>query len=147
MSRRQKMARGGFTIIEALVVVIIIGVLAALIAPRLLNRIGQSRQAVAQSGTATLSTQMKLFIADHGMPEPGAPITILYERPSNVEEASWEGKGPYVESMDALKDPWGNFYVLVIPGQHNVDFDVVSYGADGAPGGEGENADIVAGKR
>ncbi|MBK9189732.1 MAG: type II secretion system major pseudopilin GspG [Phycisphaerales bacterium] len=144
MERRKQNGRG-FTIIEALVIVIILGVLAAVVGPRLLSRIGQSKQAVAQSNAAALSSAMKLFSADHGLPEAGSPITILYERPSYVEESAWNG--PYVDSMDALKDPWGNLFVLVIPGQHNVDFDIMSYGADGVSGGEGDNADIIAGKR
>lgn len=125
-------------------VVVILGVLAALIAPRLLGRVGQSKQSVAKANAATLATQVKLFIADHGMPESGSSIDILFNRPSNIEEANW---GPYVDSPEALKDPWGNLYVLRIPGEVNVDFDIVSYGADGQPGGEGENADIVHGVR
>jgi len=143
--KKRTYGRRGFTIIEALVIVIILGVLAAVIGPRLLSRIGQSKQSVAQSNAAALMSAMKLYSADNGLPEPGSPITLLYERPSAVEESAWNG--PYVDSMDALKDPWGNFFVLVIPGQHNIDFDIVSYGRDGAPGGEGENADVIAGKR
>lgn len=126
-------------------VVVIIGVLAALIAPRLLGRVGQSKQSVAKANAVTLATQMKLFIADHGMPEAGSSIDILFNRPSTIEESQY--KGPYVDSPEALKDPWGNMYVLRIPGEVNVDFDIVSYGADGQPGGEGENADIVHGVR
>lgn len=137
--------RRGFTIIEVIVIVVILGVIAAVIAPRLLSRVGQSKQAVAQSNAASLATAMKLFIADCGMPESGAPITILTERPSNVDESAW--KGPYVDNADALKDPWGNLFILVIPGQTNADFDIVSYGKDGQPGGDGENADIVNGKK
>jgi general secretion pathway protein G len=132
--------RAGFTIIEVIVIVVILGVIAAVIAPRLLNRIGQSKQSVAASNAASLATQMSLFMADHGAPEPGAAITILWERPGNVAESEWH---PYVQNPEQLKDPWGRLFVLRIPGQRNVDFDVVSYGADGQPGGEGENADIV----
>lgn len=139
-SRTSRQERRGFTLIEAIVVVVIIGVLAALIGPRLLSRIGQSKRAVAEGNAASLSTAMKLFIADHGSPPEGATIDILWERPSNVEEAKWQ---PYVDSKDKLKDPWGNAFVLVIPGQKNYDFDIVSYGADGKPGGEGDNADVV----
>lgn len=140
-------ARRGFTLIEALVVVIILGILAALIAPRLLGRVGQSKRAVAQSNAVSLATSMKAFLIDRGgaQLDPGTPITVLWERPSDMEESAWHG--PYVENADAIKDPWGNYFVLVIPGQFNHDFDVVSYGADGSPGGEGENADIVAGKK
>lgn len=130
----------GFTLIEAIVVVVIIGVLAAVIGPRLLSRVGQSKRAVAEANAASLATSMKLFFADHSAPPDGSTIDILTERPSNVEEANYK---PYVDSAAQLKDPWGNKFVLVIPGQKNFDFDIVSYGADGKPGGEGDNADVV----
>lgn len=132
--------RRGFTIIEVIVIVVILGVIAAVIAPRLLSRVGQSKQSVAAANASSLANQVRLFMADHGKPDAGATINILWERPSNVAEDKWE---PYVESADALKDPWEHPYVLMIPGTKNVDFDVISYGADGQPGGTGEDADII----
>ncbi len=134
--------RRAFTIVEVIVIIVIIGVIAAVIAPRLLGRIGQSKQAVAASNATTLANNVKLFMVDNGNPGSGASIDILWTRPSDVEEAAW--RGPYVDNVDALIDPWGNKFVLIIPSQNgNADFDVVSYGADGQPGGEGENADII----
>jgi general secretion pathway protein G len=65
----------------------------------------------------------------------------LWEKPGGLDEGQW--KGPYVDSIDQLKDPWGALFVLVVPGRKNVDFDIVSYGADKAPGGDGDNADIT----
>jgi general secretion pathway protein G len=143
--RRRESSRRGFTIIEVIVIVVILGVIAAVIAPRLISRVGQSKQAVAQSSAASLATAMKSFQIDCGMPESGSAISVLWERPANIAEGRW--LGPYVDNIDALKDPWGNEFILVIPGQFNVDFDIVSYGADGQPGGDGENADVVNGKR
>jgi general secretion pathway protein G len=135
--------RRGFTLIEAIVIIVILGVIAAVVAPRLLNRIGQSKQSVARANAASLATQVRLLMADMGRaPEPGSTIDILWERPSNVPESEY--KGPYVDNADQLMDPWGRKYILVIPGNRNVDFDVVSYGADGQPGGTDENADIIA---
>lgn len=140
-----KAARRGFTIMEVIVVVVIIGVLAAVIAPRLLSRVGSSKTAVARSNAESLATAMKTFAADCGMPDSGATIDVLWEKPSGTEEGKW--KGPYVDNRDALKDPWGREFVLVVPGEHNVDFDIVSYGKDGNPGGEDEDQDVTNGKR
>lgn len=137
---RGRNLRRGFTIIEVIVIVVILGVIAALIAPRLFSRVGQSKQAVANANAASLANSMKTFMIDHGKPEAGASITILWERPANVAEDKWE---PYVDNADALKDPWDRPFLLVIPGTKNVDFDIVSYGFDGQPGGTGEDADII----
>jgi general secretion pathway protein G len=132
--------RRGFTIIEVIVIVVILGVLAAVIAPRLLSRIGGAKQSTAAMNASSLAGQLHGMAADMGkMPEAGASIMILWENPG--EGSGW--KGPYIQNADELKDPWGNLFILVIPGQKNVDFDVVSYGADGQPGGDGENADII----
>ena len=147
--RRDEGRAGGrvvraFTILEVIVIVVILGILAAVIAPRVLQRVGQSKQSVAKAGVASISTSMTNYILDCGTPEAGASLSILVENPGNV--TSW--KGPYVNNADDLKDPWGHDYVLFIPSQHgNADFDIVSYGADGQPGGEEENADIISGKK
>lgn len=133
-----------FTIIEVIVIVVILGILAAVIAPRVLQRVGQSKQSVAKAGVASIATSMTNYILDCGMPESGASLTILVENPGS--NTSW--KGPYVNNADDLKDPWGHEYVLMVPSQHgNADFDIVCYGADGQPGGEGDAVDIISGKK
>jgi general secretion pathway protein G len=131
-----------FTIIEVIVIIVIIGVIAAVVAPRLISRIGQSKSAMAKSNAAALASAMNTYLADCGTPEAGATIDILMERPGDVAEDKW--KGPYVQNRDMLLDPWGRKFELRVPGQKNVDFDIVSYGLDGQPGGEGENADTIA---
>ncbi len=141
--RNQNRHRRGFTLIEAIVVIVILGVLATMIAPRLISRIGDSRHAVAKSKAAALVTQVELFLADHGAKMLGESISIdvLYERPSYVSSGEYE---PYVRNEGDLLDPWGNKFGLIYPGNKNKhDFDIVSYGADGKPGGEGENEDVI----
>lgn len=139
-AKSARAVRRGFTMIEVIVMIVILGVLAAVIAPRLLQRIGGAKQATAASNASGLAALVHGMAADMGkMPDAGTSITILWESPG--ENTGW--KGPYVSNPDQLKDPWGNLFVLVIPGHKNVDFDVVSYGFDGQPGGDGENEDIV----
>lgn len=138
--------RTGFTLIEAIVVIVILGILLAVVAPRIIGRVGEAKRAVAASGCAAIATAIRSFQLDTGsLPQSGDTVMILWEKPATAAEGSW--KGPYVESLDALKDPWGNEFVLRIPGLVNVDFDVVSYGADGVEGGESDNADIINGKK
>lgn len=137
----RRRTRRGFTLIEAIVIIVILGVLAAVIAPRLLGRIGSSRTAVAQSAVSTLAGQMNLVAVDLGALDEGWDIEVLWEEPSGAEEGAW--KGPYVNNRDELVDPWGNDYILVIPGDTNIDFDILSYGRDGSPGGADEDRDIV----
>lgn len=138
--RTARMTRA-FSLTEVLIAIVIIGILAAVVVPRLMGRIGQSKTASAKSSIASLGTAMRGYMMDCGSPEAGADLRILWERPSAVAETAW--KGPYVENADALIDPWGHPYELVIPPQRNADFDIVSYGADGQPGGQGENEDVV----
>ena len=142
MTRRRTRPARGFTIIEVIVIVVILGILAAVIAPRLMSRIGQSRQGVAAANAASLSNQIRAIMIDNGgrLP-PGATIEVLWERPGEVTAENW--KGPYVENRDQLLDPWGKPYILRYPGEKNVDFDIISYGADGQPGGTDEDADVV----
>jgi general secretion pathway protein G len=131
--------RQAFTIIEVIVIVVILGVIAAVIAPRLFSRIGQSKQAVAASNAANLASALRTYMIDNGGKiAQGTAIDVLAERPT-----SEGGHGPYVDSADALLDPWGNKFILKVPGDKNFDFDVVSYGADGQPGGTGDDADVV----
>ena len=137
-SRRSRPAAGAFTLIEMIVVVIIIGVLAAAIGPALFKRVGQSKVAVAASNATAIVAALNIYNADNGsLPDPGN-LSVLCAKPTSPDS-----KGPWLENCDMLKDPWGFPFHLVVPGQKNATFDVVSYGADGKPGGTGDDADIV----
>lgn len=134
-------ARRGFTLVEAIVVIVILGILATVIAPRLIGRVGQAKHSTAAANAGNIATAVKTFMIDTGKKPDGSSLDFLLRRPGDVDEASW--RGPYLENADALKDPWGRQFVILVPGERNADFDIVSYGADGKPGGEGEDADIV----
>lgn len=138
---RRRAARRGFTLVEAIVIIVILGVIAAVIAPRFIGRIGQAKTNTAESNAASLASAVRSLMIDHG-PSEDYTIRALWVAPSGVPEDEYGG--PYVDNEQALIDPWGNEFVLLIPSDHgNADFDIVSYGADGQPGGEGEDADIV----
>jgi len=144
--RNTRRAARAFTIAEIIVVVVIIGILATIVATRLLPKIGGAKTTTALANANTLAGAVQEYWSDCGEPPSGtAMIDFLMTRPANVAEDKW--KGPYMQNRDQFTDPWGNSFVLVIPPQFNSDFDVVSYGADGQPGGAGEGADITNGKR
>jgi general secretion pathway protein G len=138
---RRSTRRSAFTIIEVIVIVVIIGILAAVIAPRLLNRVGQAKRTAAEANANAVATAVATYIADCGKPPAGASLeSFLMSKPSDVGD-NW--KGPYLQNKDQLKDPWGQPFQIVMPGKKNADFDIVSYGEDKQPGGEGDNADII----
>lgn len=130
----------GFTLIELLVVVIILGLLVGLVGPRLLGRVGQSKTAVAKAQVELFGATLDQYKLDVGSyPTTAQGLDGLVKNP-NVN--NWAG--PYLKKNTVPKDPWGNLYQYACcPGQHG-DYDLWTYGADNAPGGDSENADVTS---
>jgi general secretion pathway protein G len=128
----------GFTLIELLVVVAIIGLLAGYVAPRYFGQIGRSEVNAAKAQIDALEKALDQYRLDTGRyPATELGLNALVQRPAN--EPKWNG--PYLKKAVPL-DPWGKPYLYKSPGERG-DFDIVSYGKDGQPGGSGENADIA----
>jgi general secretion pathway protein G len=140
--KTQLKCRGGFTLIELMVVMIILGLLAALVAPKMFGRVGQAKQKAAAAQIELFGTALDSFRLDVGRyPTTSEGLEALIVRPSGVE--SWNG--PYLKKQEIPLDPWGHPYHYESPGSHG-DYDLYSYGRDGVEGGEGEDADIVSWK-
>lgn len=133
----------GFTLIELMVVIVIIGILAGLIVPRIMGRPDEARQAKARMQIESLETALKLYRLDNGSyPTTEQGLQALVEAPEVGELAKRWREGGYLEKGKVPKDPWDNEFVYLCPGA-NGDFDLLSYGADGEQGGEGKNKDIT----
>jgi len=132
----------GFTLIELMVVIVILGILATLIVPRLMERPGQAKQVKAKIQIESFETAIKLYKLDNGSyPTTEQGLQALVEAPTTGTVPAKYPSGGYLEKGKLPKDPWGNDYVFLAPGIHGP-FDIISYGADGIEGGEGESKDI-----
>ena len=140
----KKLDAHGFTLIELMVVLVILGVLASLIVPRIMSRPEEARRIKARVDIQSLETALKLYNLDNGdYPTTEQGLQALVEPPATgTLPKNWR-EGGYLEKGKIPEDPWGNEYVYLSPGSHG-DFDLISYGADGEAGGEGKNADVVS---
>lgn len=132
----------GFTLIEIMVVLVILGILASLIAPRFMDAPEQARRTKAQATISVIEQALKMYKVDNGSyPSTEQGLQSLVEPPSVGNLAKRWKKGGYLEKGKVPKDPWDNDYIYISPGLHS-DFDLMSYGPDGEPGGEGDDADV-----
>ncbi len=135
--------QSGFTLIEMMVVVIIIGILAALVAPRLMQRADDARVTEARIQIMNFETALKMFKIDNGFyPSTEQGLDALISAPiSGRIPENFRADG-YLGKRTLKADPWGNDYIYISPGMQG-DYDIISYGADKQPGGEDYNADII----
>ena len=142
---RSRLARGrpaaaGFTLIELLVVLVILGLLAAFVAPQVLKYLSKAKTDVAKAQIVNIASILDLYKLEVGSyPNQQDGLEALLRQPADAPR--WNG--PYVKKADALTDPWGEIYQYRFPGEHG-DYDLFTLGADQAPGGEGENQDVTS---
>ena len=135
--RTRRPVRRAFSLVELIVAVTIMAILAALVVPRVTQWIGFTKSKTARADAETISNQVRMYMTAKGLSTLPGDFELV--------ELS-EGEGALL-NKNQLSDPWGNAYQIRVPGEVNLDFDVYSFGADGQSGGEGENADIVAGDK
>lgn len=140
---RRRTSEEGFTLVELMVVIVIIGLLATVVMVNVMPSQDKAMATKARADIATLSQAMEMYRLDNlSYPSGADGLRALVSAPANAQAGSYR-PGGYVKNLP--EDPWGRPYQLAVPGRNGA-FDIYSLGADGAPGGEGENADIHAGE-
>ncbi len=138
--RRSRSEEAGFTLVEMLVVITIIGLIMALVAPRVLGYLSKSKAKAAKIQIESFGSALDLFYLDLGRYPTGSEgLVVLVQRPGNAP--AWNG--PYLKGGVVPADPWGNAYVYRAPGQHGA-YEILSYGSDGQEGGTGTASDITS---
>lgn len=142
MKNMKLTTESGFTLIELLVVIVVLGLLAGMIAPKIMGRADDAKIVRAKGDIQSLSTALDMYKLDSGIyPDTEQGLSALVEAPtSGTLPKKWK-TGGYLQKKKVPKDPWGNDYVYICPGA-NGDYDISSYGADGISGGEDNNKDV-----
>jgi len=131
----------GFTLIEIMVVVVIIGLLAAVIVPQVVNKVDEARVTRAKADIASIESALTIFRLDNSKyPTTEQGLAALTTQPTDPSIRNWRPGGYLTKKVG--KDPWGNDYQYVYPGTHGGEYDLFSLGADNQPGGEGTSTDI-----
>ena len=131
----------GFTLIEIMVVMTIIGLLMALVCPRFMRAVGRAETGAARAQIELLGTALDTFRLDVGRyPSTQEGLVALIQKPFGIDR--WDG--PYLKKVEIPKDPWGRPYIYRSPGEAGRPFDIVTYGADGAPGGDGDTRAVAS---
>ena len=137
---KQQQCTRGFTLIEVMVVIVILGILAALVVPKVMSRPDEARIVAARQDLGSVLQALKLYRLDNqSYPTTEQGLQALVSKPGSAPVPSNWKSGGYLDRLP--KDPWGHDYQYLNPGVHG-EIDLYSLGADGAPGGEGNNADI-----
>lgn len=137
---RSRMIQAGFTLIEIMVVVVILGILAAVIVPKVMDNPDKARVVKARNDVQALKSALSLYKLDNfNYPSTDQGLQALVQKPAGSPAANNWKQGGYLDNLP--KDPWGNEYQYLNPGVH-ADVDIYSLGADGRPGGDGINSDI-----
>jgi general secretion pathway protein G len=140
---RKTDARGGFTLIEILVVIMIITILASIVGVSVLRKPGEARVSAARMQIKQLQTAVQLYRTEQGnFPTQVQGLEALVKPPTSEPVPKKYPAEGYLDTRDVPKDPWGYDYIYLSPGRHTEPFEIVSYGSDGEPGGEGESNDI-----
>ena len=140
--RADRQAEAGFTLVEMLVVIAIIGLIMGLVGPRVLSSLGESKVKAAKLQIESFSSSLDLFYLDVGRyPTSSEGLSALAQRPDNA--SVWNG--PYLKNASVPADPWGHVYVYRAPGEKGP-YEIVSLGSDGQEGGTGTAADISNGE-
>ena len=141
-TRERRDGNGGFTLVELLVVLVILGLVMGLVGPRVLNYLTSSRTRAAALQVASFKSSLDLFFLDTGRyPSKTESLKALVEKPASVD--GWNG--PYLQQATVPADPWGNAYQYNAPGT-KAPYQILSFGADGVSGGSGADADITSDK-
>jgi general secretion pathway protein G len=134
----------GFTIIEILVVIVILGILGTLLVPKFLDKPDEARVTKATLDIKAISSSLKIYKLENGFyPTTDQGLEALIKQPDTEPVPKNYKKGGYLEESN-IKDPWGNDFIYRSPGEDDRDFEIISYGADGKEGGEDFNADITS---